>query len=323
VPDFYADPVSEQLAKVGPGGYEHGWHFVGVPGSAAHMQAVSDLSGRISGQSPEASHALDKATEALSTGNFQDARLHMRNAATNLMADHGSYDDVTAIHDAARQLTYLPDSPRGIAHSPAKFPLGGGEAPSASAFTQMAGDYRPAVTNPRAEWGAALWQPATEDAYTGVPQWNQVTSEQLRSGAALPARKHEHQLHSDPVIDRLTEVLSKVGPKGYKHGWIYVGTGTGGSADHPDLGHGTVTRAGSKDVHVRFGSGEEADFARRDARPGESEGLKRTGLSSQYTSTGKPAAGDVDQLIANYRTMHGKDPSAAQIAQLRRKASRG
>jgi hypothetical protein len=217
VPDFYADPVSERLAKGGAGGWEHGWVRVGKPGSMENASIMQE-------------------------------RAHQ--------AAHGH---LSAIENPA-----------------------GGREPDA-VFAAMLDQQRQAAGE--------------------VKFW--------------------HPLHSDPVIDRLTEVLSKVGPKGYIHGWIYVGTGTGGRADHPDLGHGTVTRAGSKDVHVRFGSGEEADFARRDAKPGESEGLKRTGLSSQYTSTGKPTAGDVDQLIANYRTMHGKDPSAAQIAQLRRKASRG
>lgn len=42
-------------------------------------------------------------------------------------------------------------------------------------------------------------------------------------------------------------------------------------------------------------------------------------VSRQYQQTGKPTAQDVDTLISNYRLMHGKDPSPAQIAKLRRK----
>jgi hypothetical protein len=33
MPEFYADPVAELLAKVGSGGWEHGWQRVGRPGT--------------------------------------------------------------------------------------------------------------------------------------------------------------------------------------------------------------------------------------------------------------------------------------------------
>jgi hypothetical protein len=42
-------------------------------------------------------------------------------------------------------------------------------------------------------------------------------------------------------------------------------------------------------------------------------------VSRQYRQTGQPTAADVETLIANYRTMTGKDPSPAQLAKLRRK----
>lgn len=42
-------------------------------------------------------------------------------------------------------------------------------------------------------------------------------------------------------------------------------------------------------------------------------------VSSQYKQAGKPTAQDVNTLIANYKRMHGKDPSPAQLAKLRRK----
>lgn len=42
-------------------------------------------------------------------------------------------------------------------------------------------------------------------------------------------------------------------------------------------------------------------------------------VSRQYQQSGKPTAKDVDALISNYRLMHGRDPSPAQIAKLRRK----
>lgn len=41
--------------------------------------------------------------------------------------------------------------------------------------------------------------------------------------------------------------------------------------------------------------------------------------SAQYRDTGKPTSGDVDRLVANYRAMHGRDPSPKQLAKLRKK----
>jgi hypothetical protein len=41
MPEYYADPVAEALAKAGPKGYEHGWNHTGAPGTwehAVHMQ---------------------------------------------------------------------------------------------------------------------------------------------------------------------------------------------------------------------------------------------------------------------------------------------
>lgn len=65
--------------------------------------------------------------------------------------------------------------------------------------------------------------------------------------------------------------LNKVGPKGYIHGWIYVGPQAPGSrVFHPEHGHGTVNQhnldpgkkvRGSVDVH--FDSGEKHSFRAR------------------------------------------------------------
>lgn len=78
---------------------------------------------------------------------------------------------------------------------------------------------------------------------------------------------------------------------------------------------------------------KRAAFAAMDRKPGKGKS-KRGALgsgalhkklkasaqpSSGYTKSGKPTSGDVDTLIANYRVMHGKDPSPAQIAKLRKK----
>jgi ribA/ribD-fused uncharacterized protein len=65
--------------------------------------------------------------------------------------------------------------------------------------------------------------------------------------------------------DRLAKTalaeLVKVGPKGYEHGWVFVGVpGVGALLHHPSHGHGTVARVGAKTAAVRFESGHEAAF---------------------------------------------------------------
>jgi SPP1 gp7 family putative phage head morphogenesis protein len=62
--------------------------------------------------------------------------------------------------------------------------------------------------------------------------------------------------------------LHKVGPKGYIHGWIFVGYGSEGagmSVHHPDLGSGKLTElsgppGGKRVAHVQFDNGEEHSF---------------------------------------------------------------
>lgn len=55
--------------------------------------------------------------------------------------------------------------------------------------------------------------------------------------------------------------LNKVGPKGYIHGWIFVGApGVGAEVQHPQHGHGVVTHASSTHVAVRFDSGATHSF---------------------------------------------------------------
>lgn len=47
--------------------------------------------------------------------------------------------------------------------------------------------------------------------------------------------------------------IDKVGPKGYIHGWIYVGPqAVGAKVFHPHHGHGTVTGHDGRTVHVQF-----------------------------------------------------------------------
>jgi hypothetical protein len=59
MPDFYADPVAADLAKVGPKGYEHGWRFVGVPGTTAHAATAAQQE-RAQAAAMTAAHAAGK-----------------------------------------------------------------------------------------------------------------------------------------------------------------------------------------------------------------------------------------------------------------------
>lgn len=55
--------------------------------------------------------------------------------------------------------------------------------------------------------------------------------------------------------------LNKVGPKGYIHGWIFVGVpGVGDIVNHPQHGRGTVTSTSGGHVSVAFDSGAHHSF---------------------------------------------------------------
>lgn len=69
-------------------------------------------------------------------------------------------------------------------------------------------------------------------------------------------------------VERVSQHLIKVGPKGYEHGWIFVGTpGVGAVIHHsgtgikPGHGRGTVTHVDGQHVHVKFDSGHEGSYA--------------------------------------------------------------
>lgn len=66
----------------------------------------------------------------------------------------------------------------------------------------------------------------------------------------------------DDVSRVLVADLEKVGPKGYIHGWIHVGTpAVGADVFHPRHGSGKVTRHDEHGhVHVRFDSGKKRSF---------------------------------------------------------------
>jgi hypothetical protein len=70
------------------------------------------------------------------------------------------------------------------------------------------------------------------------------------------------RLPAAKALDPTGETANKVGPKGYIHGWVFVGVpGLEDVVRHPEHGKGTVIAHGEKHVTVRFQSGKEHTFA--------------------------------------------------------------
>jgi hypothetical protein len=72
--------------------------------------------------------------------------------------------------------------------------------------------------------------------------------------------------------------LEKVGPKGYIHGWIFVGHGTGAVGDkvsHPDHGAGKITSIDNDGVHAEFDDGTSGVLGSRAAEPAASSGFRK------------------------------------------------
>jgi len=99
----------------------------------------------------------------------------------------------------------------------------------------------------------------------------------------------------------------KVGPKGYIHGWIFVGApGVGDAVHHPKHGRGTVTHHDEHGhVHVRFDSGQRRSFGTAGEGKG---GLTRRSEASndEFTKHLKAAAaanrrGDHAAAAEHYR----------------------
>lgn len=83
---------------------------------------------------------------------------------------------------------------------------------------------------------------------------------------------HVHQFHqcADPGNKAAQPDAVKVGPKGYIHGWIFVGApGVGATVHHPQHGAGTVTGHDGKHTTVRFHGGKEHSFETRAASGGD------------------------------------------------------
>jgi len=109
------------------------------------------------------------------------------------------------------------------------------------------------LANRAAFWGGQM----------GKMQGNDDLDEQVEylthlTKSANPAMAEQAQ----EALDRLARAdVIKVGPKGYIHGWIHVGTPAAGARVlHPQHGRGTVTHHEGGRAHVRFDSGAKHSF---------------------------------------------------------------
>lgn len=101
-------------------------------------------------------------------------------------------------------------------------------------------------------------------ARLGSADWT-LKSEIMSAAVAAQDDDHFWQLLGVATPDTV-----KVGPKGYIHGWIFVGApGVGARVFHPQHGHGTVTGHDGKHATVKFDGGKTHSF---EAREGEGGG---------------------------------------------------
>jgi 2'-5' RNA ligase len=124
---------------------------------------------------------------------------------------------------------------------------------------------------------------AIQLAVGAVRRWaaggGKVTPEVRAAAAAALAEweklKAEHS--KTKALDPTGETALKVGPKGYIHGWIFVGVpGIGDVVRHPEHGHGVITEHSDKHVTVAFNNGKTHSF----------EAHRHEGKSGHFTKRG-------------------------------------
>jgi hypothetical protein len=112
------------------------------------------------------------------------------------------------------------------------------------------------------------------------------------------------------------QAIDLVGPKGYIHGWIFVGIpGPGAEVFHPGHGRGTVTSSEGGRVRVSFDSGHAASFPVRSHQgPGHFEQMTDDELAAEYNrSEGSHASAVVGEL--DRRDQRDEDQAAQAKAQ--------
>lgn len=94
-------------------------------------------------------------------------------------------------------------------------------------------------------------------------------------------------------IDRVSQHLVKIGPKGYEHGWHFVGVpGVGDVVHHsgpgirPGHGRGTVSHVDGQHVHVSFDNGHKGSY--------EHDGGKGPAKFMHRGDADKPVASHID-----------------------------
>lgn len=128
-----------------------------------------------------------------------------------------------------------------------------------------------------------------------VEEWDEQVGYYRRVVKTVGGVLREQAWAQLDYLDRVAQAgLLKVGPKGYIHGWIFVGPQAVGSrVFHHEHGHGTVTRSGARTVGVRFDSGKEHAFehgARGDhPRAGDSGGAHFADRVDRRRKENRPA----------------------------------
>lgn len=299
-----AEQARAQLLKVGPKGYEHGWVYVGRPSVGFEVHHPDYGHGEVTARDDEHTHVRFESGEEVSFGHEKQDHLgHFkpRDPSQPRPMYHGTVaEDLDQIQPASTHR-------RGVVFASDTNP-----------------DYAYATTDPDTAWHYA--EMATHASASGRPRvyvvapTGAVETDPALDDAGRPRSNFESDVRSRDPFDVLDEIsrppskrwmdedddeedeegwgfkdarpdLVKVGPKGYEHGWIYVGPPKVGARVHvPDLGRGTVTRRGKKTTAVRFDSGAEHSFEHVDETPDRRAVIPRPAAAKKPKATPAPAA---------------------------------
>lgn len=164
--------------------------------------------------------------------------------------------------------------------------------------------YSAIVVEPKARGGALF---SSDDPTSGPGSQTRaaahVADRVRRTGKAVTVKLlNKHITRSGLLTKYAAAHLTKVGPKGYIHGWIYVGPPKVGSeVHHPEHGKGHVARVGAKTMRVRFDSGEDVAF----------EHAKETRRKDEHFRP-RPAAGKKTAPAKAKKPTYRVDPDAVQ-----------
>jgi hypothetical protein len=138
---------------------------------------------------------------------------------------------------------------------------------------EAAAKHRAAVAAANAKLKAARTKAAAEAKRRGLKGKNRTAFINEQTAKLKAAR--------DAIVHGTKKAavseLVKVGPKGYVHGWVFVGApGVGAHVFHPRHGHGEISRVDEHGhAHVRFANGKTRSFEHVASSPGGHGGLTR------------------------------------------------